>query len=58
MDKAKVELAVTDWETVLNALGELPYKTAAPIFAAITMQVRAQIGGNTATAKKPEENAK
>ena len=54
MDKAKVELAVQDWETVLNALGELPYKTAAPIFASITMQVRSQIGSN----KAAEENAK
>ena len=55
MDKAKVELAIQDWETVLNALGELPYKTAAPVFASITMQVKAQMnGGNAAAAKVPE----
>ena len=52
MDKAKVELAVTDWETVLNALGELTYKVAAPVFAAITTQVRAQIGAENAKAEQ------
>ena len=43
MGKAKVELSINDWETVLNALGELPYKTAAPVFASITAQVRLQM---------------
>lgn len=51
MGKAKVELSVSDWETVLNALGELPYKTAAPVFAAITMQVRAQIESDNKAAE-------
>ena len=59
MGKAKVELAVSDWETVLNALGELPYKTAAPVFASITAQVRAQMETNTTVpAAAGEEIAK
>lgn len=49
--KITVSLTLSDWNTVLQGLNEMPFKVSSPIINSITMQAQAQLSDTTKTKK-------